>query len=284
MTYILYNPLANGGHGYRGVKKIRASLGGERPIVRNVTRLHIPAFLAGLGAEDRVIVCGGDGTLNFFINAIDGGELAVPVYMWQFGTGNDFLRDAAEGGEPQMVLLNEHIKNMPCAEVQGQRIRFANGCSCGVDALVCEMMDEQRRLHKSRKANYTALAVSAIFRRYRPMSGRVTVDGETREYKNLWMAAAMNGRYQGGGMKFAPDQDRNSDLMCCMVWHGTSALGTLIRFPSVIPGKHVRYKNICDIRFGREIRVELDGTAAAQLDGEVVSGVTGFTARKGLDA
>lgn len=286
MTYILYNPLVNGGHGYRGVKLIRHWLReeqpDERPIVKNVIKLRVREFFRGLTPADRVILCGGDGTIHHLVNDLAGEVPAVPVYLWRYGTGNDFLRDVTDGDDEagHMVLLNEHIRRLPTTTYDGEVVRYLNGCSLGVDAVVCEMLDEQRRLRKSRKLNYTWTAVKAFFTRYKPISGRVTVDGETIEYKRIWMAASMHGRYQGGGMRFAPEQDRNGDLLCSMVWHGTTALGTLARFPSVIPGRHVRYKDICDIRYGHEITVELDEPTTIQFDGEVVPGVSRYTARK----
>ena len=276
MTYILYNPLANGGHGADGLGDVQAALSAENPETRDITALDTAAFFAGLTAQDRVILCGGDGTINRLVNSLEGQAPAVPIYVWRFGTGNDFLRDVA-APEDTMVLLNDHIPHLPTAEVQGKTLYYLNGCSAGVDAVVCFQMEENRR--RPKKASYAGTALCSFFKKYKPMSGRVTVDGETREYKKIWMAASMNGHYQGGGMKFAPDQDRNGDTLTCMVWHGTTPLGTLLRFPFVIPGRHTGFA-ACDIRVGREITVELDEPTMLQMDGEVLTGVTGYTARK----
>lgn len=276
MTYILYNPLSNGGRGEKGLDDVQAALAADSPETLDITALNTRAFLGGLTAEDRVILCGGDGTINCLVNDLGGQAPAVPVYVWRFGTGNDFLRDAAAPGEA-MVLLNDHIPRLPVTEVEGWTLRYLNGCSVGVDAVVCYQMEEN--LRRPKKSSYAATALRSFFKKYKPMSGRVTVDGETREYERIWMAAAMNGHYQGGGMKFAPDQDRNGDTLTCIVWHGTSPLGTLLRFPFVIPGWHTGFA-ACDIRVGREITVELDAPTMLQMDGEVLTGVTGYTARK----
>lgn len=276
MTYILYNPLGNGGHGTRGLDRVKAAFREEDPRPVDITALDTAAFLAPLTAEDKVILCGGDGTIHRLVNDLEGKAPAVPVYIWRFGTGNDFLRDTAAAGE-SMVLLNGYMHNLPVARFEGRTMRFLNGCSCGVDAVVCAMMAEN--LSKPKKSGYAENAIRSFFRRYKPLSGRVTVDGETREYERIWMAGTLNGRYQGGGMKFAPDQDRNGDTLTCLVWHGASALSTLLHFPAVIPGKHTGFAS-CDMRTGREITVELDGPTMIQLDGEVTENVTGYTARK----
>lgn len=281
MTYILFNPMANGGRGDRGLEDVTGALSAEAPQVVDVTQTDTAALLAGLAPDDKVVLCGGDGTVNRLINDLGGEAPAVPIYLWRFGTGNDFLRDVTIGTpdeDARSILLNDRIPGLPVAQIAGRDpFRFLNGCSCGVDAVVCGMMEESRLSPK--KASYAATALRVFFRRYKPMHGRVTVDGETREYDNLWMAVSMNGRFQGGGMKFAPDQQRDSDRLCCVVWHGTSPLGTLLRFPFVIVGKHTVFP-YCDVRFGREIAVELDAPTTLQYDGEVIYGVSGYTARK----
>lgn len=277
MTYILYNPHANNGNGTEGVELVKKALASEEPELRDLTALDAKSFLNGLTAEDRVILCGGDGTLNRLINDLEGACPAVPVHVWRFGTGNDFLRDVADNDpSKQTVLLNEHLNNLPHADIAGKRRWFLNGCFAGVDALVCERMNEDR----GKKPSYIATAIRSFFRDFHTTTARVTVDGETREYDRVWIAGAMNGRYQGGGMLFAPDQDRSGDSLCSMVWHGTSPLGTLLHFPSIMKGKHIKFTKYCDIRFGREITVELGDPHFVQLDGETAAGVTRFTISK----
>ena len=281
MTYILYNPLANGGRGDKGLSDVLEALAAEAPQVLDITQIDTAAVLGGLTASDKIVLCGGDGTVNRLVNDLGGQPPAVPVYLWRFGTGNDFLRDVTLGTPDETarsILLNDRIPGLPIAQVEGKApFRFLNGCSCGVDAVVCGMMEESRLSPK--KASYAATALRAFFKRYTPMRGRVTVDGEVREYDDIWLAVSMNGRFQGGGMKFAPDQKRDSDQLCCLVWHGTTPLGTLLRFPFVIVGKHTGFP-YCDMRFGREITVELEQPTMLQYDGEVIDGVTGYTARK----
>ena len=280
MTYILYNPLANGGRGDKGLPDVLAALAAETPQVLDITQIDTAAFLGGLTADDKVVLCGGDGTVNRLVNDLCGQAPAVPIHVWRYGTGNDFIRDVIlddPHNDAPTILLNEHMPDLPVVQIAGREpFRFLNGCSCGVDALVCGMVEESRLSPK--KSGYAVTALRA-FRRYQPVHGRVTVDGEVREYDRIWLAVSMNGRFQGGGMKFAPDQKRHGDTLCCMVWHGTSALGTLLHFPFVIVGKHGGFAN-CDIRYGREIAVELDAPTVLQYDGEVIDGVSGYTARK----
>lgn len=281
MTYILYNPLANGGNGIAGLGKVQAAYQTENPETLDITKLELRSFFAGLTAEDKVILCGGDGTINFLVNAIDGVEVSADIQMWRFGTGNDFLRDVSGKHGPQTVPLKEYIQKLPYAEMQGRRIRFINNCCCGMDGLVCEMGEAAKRLRKKGRISYTWLALRAILHDYHCVDAKVTVDGQTREYKKVWMASVLNGRYVGGGMKLAPDQDRMGDRLCSLVWHGTNRVMTIIRLLRVFSGgTHVKFKNMCDIRFGRNIEVEISEPVACNLDGEVISGVTRYSAHK----
>lgn len=275
MIYILYNPLANNGNGLAGVEEVRAFCGAEACELHDITTLDAKAFLMGLPADDRVILCGGDGTINHLINDLDGALPAVPIHAWRFGTGNDFIRDVTADSDPtaKTAALSEYIQNLPRAIVGDKQIRFVNGCSGGVDSLVCAKMNEAR----GKKPNYVTTALKAFFNDFKKTGVRITVDGVTHEFDGVWMAGAMNGRYQGGGMKFAPDQDRTGDRLCCYVWHGTSILGTLLHFPGVISGKYIHNQKHCEIRFGREITIEFRDPQPIQFDGEVLPDVKRFT-------
>ena len=278
MTYILYNPLANAGHGEEGLDGVQAAF--PEAELRNVLQLSVPDFFSGLTGEDRVILCGGDGTIHQLINRLpEPAALEVPIYIWKFGTGNDFWRDVPEKGAMEMVLLNDHLHNLPRAEINGKHLWFLNDCGLGVDSRVCEMGEEYKQ-KTGKRMNYILLALKAILFDYQRTTARVTVDGVTREYKNVWLATAMNGRYIGGGMKMAPDQNRRSDELCCIVWHKTSRLMTIPLFITVFSGAHVKLTRMFDIHFGKDIYVEFDRPCALNLDGEVYSGIFSYSARK----
>ena len=88
----------------------------------------------------------------------------------------------------------------------------------------------------------------------------------------------MKGKYYGGGMKMAPDQDRFSDKLTVVVYHCKSKLKALIAFPSIFKGEHVAKKDIVDVFTGNEVKVRYSRPCAAQIDGETVLNVTEYTA------
>ena len=122
--HVLHNPLA--GHGK--VKKEKETLGalyGEDNLVyTDMTELvDYQAYFAALPEGDEVILCGGDGTLNHFINKTKDFEIDCNVYYLGSGSGNDFLRDL-ECTSEKTVLLNDYIKNLPTVTVKGTEYRF----------------------------------------------------------------------------------------------------------------------------------------------------------------
>ncbi len=90
--YILYNPYAGGPEAKKAVKALQESNPGA--VVINICRItSYTTFFNGLEPDASVILCGGDGTLNRFINDVDGIKIQNKLYYYPTGTGNDFARD-----------------------------------------------------------------------------------------------------------------------------------------------------------------------------------------------
>ena len=71
-TYVLFNGLSGNGSGTAKAEEIKGFLNGKEPVFTDVTKLDgYKAFIEGLGADDEIYLCGGDGTLNRFINDTD---------------------------------------------------------------------------------------------------------------------------------------------------------------------------------------------------------------------
>ncbi|MBO5355433.1 MAG: diacylglycerol kinase family protein [Clostridia bacterium] len=283
-TYILYNPLAGDGNGAKASEALLSMYEGE------VTQLDITkiedynALLSALSGEDRIVVCGGDGTLNRFANAIDGIDVKCEICYYALGTGNDFLHDLGKKeGEPP-VRVNEYLKDLPVVEVGGERHRFLNGIGFGIDGYCCEVGDRLKA--ESKKPNYTAIAIKGLLFHYKPTNATITVDGKSYSYKKVWIAAAMKGRFYGGGMMTAPDRDRErgKEDVTLVVMYGKGKLKTLMVFPSIFKGEHVNHKEMVAVHTGKEISVTFDRPTALQIDGETVLDVTNYKVTAGVGA
>ena len=274
--FILYNPLA--GHGNCGEKleKLKGFLSGEC-VEWDITKIESYGDLVlGLDPSDDIIISGGDGTINRFVNAVDCDNLKNDVYYYASGSGNDFMHDVGKNVGDAPFKINEYIVNLPTVSVNGNTYRFINGIGYGIDGYACEVGDKLKL--KNKKVNYTAIAIKGLLYDYNPTNATIIVDGERYEYKKVWIAPTMNGRFYGGGVMPAPEQNRlGSDEVSVMALHGTGRLKTLLMFPSLFKGEHVNRKKNIFIKKGREITVKFDRPTALQIDGETILDVTEYT-------
>lgn len=279
--YVLYNPLAGNGTCEEHTKNLTH----ENAVMCDMTKIrNYVDFLSGLEDDDQLVICGGDGTLNRFVNEVGDFTIKNKVYYYAAGSGNDFIRDLGKekGAEP-VFEMNEYIKDLPRVIVNDKEYLFINGIGYGIDGYCCEVGDELRRT-TDKPINYTGIAIKGLLFHYKPTNAKITVDGVTHEYKKVWLAPTMNGRYYGGGMMPTPDQDRlaKDKTLSVMVMHGSGKIKTLMVFPSIFKGKHVDYKNVVEVLKGREIKVEFDRPTALQVDGETILGVTSYTAKTAI--
>lgn len=284
MTYILYNPLAGHGKVDEAVKPLSDRLG-EQATAQDITQVQdYEALLSPLGEQDAVIVCGGDGTLNRFINATEGVDIKCQVLYLATGSGNDFLRDIKAGANGEPICINKYIKQLPQVEVKGKIYRFLNNVGFGIDGYCCEVGDQLKS--EGKKVNYTAIAIKGLLFHYKTTGATVTVDGQQFKYKKVWLAPTMNGRFYGGGMMATPKQDRldPEGKLSVLLFYGKGRLRTLIAFPSIFKGEHVKYTNMVAIHSGKEIEVTFDAPAAVQIDGETILGVTSYRATAAVKA
>ena len=162
--------------------------------------------------------------------------------------------------------------------VNGKTFRFINGIGYGIDGYCCEVGDKLRGEGK-KDINYASIAIKGLLFHYKPTNAVVTVDGVKHEYKKVWLAPTMNGRFYGGGMMPTPDQVRNGGKLSTMLFHGSGKLKTLMIFPSIFKGEHVKHTDCVTVLEGKEVTVEFDRPTALQIDGETILGVTSYTAK-----
>ena len=286
MTYVLYNPLAGVGNGKAESEKMLAELHCEA-LLQDMTALpDYKTFFASLDAKDRIIVCGGDGTLNRFLNDTVDIDIPCELLYYAAGIGNDFLRDIGEITTKEPIPVSKYLQNLPTVEVNGKTSYYLNGIGFGVDGYCCEVGDKQKEKNRSKPVNYTAIAIKGLLFHYKPANAMITVDGESFSYKKVWIAATMKGRYYGGGMMTAPEQNRLAEdgKVTLVVMHGTGKLKTLMVFPSIFKGEHIKHTEMVAVHKGREISVTFDRPCALQIDGETVLNVTNYKVSAGKKA
>ena len=276
---VLYNPLSSTGNGEAKARHLTDVLGSDARVeFRSLLEITDKrSFLESLPADTCPVITGGDGTLSRFVDDL-GGNPTRDIYYYPAGTGNDFLNDLNKTGDTEPFLLNPYITDLPHIHFNGETHVFINGVGYGIDGYVCEEGDRIRK-KTGKPINYTGTAVKGLLYAYKQTRATVTVDGNTMEYDHVWMTPTMLGRFFGGGMMCAPGQNRldPDGTVSLMVMRCKSKLRTLLLFPSIFKGNHVKVTKIVSVFKGHEIHVKFDRPTALQIDGEVYSGVSEYT-------
>ncbi len=275
---ILYKPRSASGRGENVAHRLD-KLWPDK-LLTYVNILCIPdvaAYLSAIPEDEGIVLAGGDGTLSHFINDLGGQMPDREILYYAAGTGNDFLNDLGLTGQEAPFRVNEFLSDLPVVEVNGMTKRFFNGIGYGIDGYCCEVAD-RIRAKSDKRVNYTAIAVKGLIYGYHRTKATITVDGVTKTYNQVWLCPTMKGRYIGGGMMIAPGQDRLDPTgeVSLMVMRCKSKLKTLVVFPSVFKGTHIKHTEIVDIFKGHEVHVAFDRPTALQIDGETVLGVTEY--------
>ncbi|MBR4769050.1 MAG: diacylglycerol kinase family protein [Lachnospiraceae bacterium] len=278
---ILYNPLANNGQGEKAAEALKSLLPNDDLSFINIrTVTDYQAFFKELDPGAKPVLVGGDGTLSYFINHYDVDSLDREVYYYPAGSGNDFYNDVKEKEPDLPLLLNPYLKDLPIATVKGKEYRVLNGVGYGIDGYCCEVGDEMRQ-KSDKPVNYAGIAIKGLLFHYKTTNATVIIDGVERRFPKCWLAPTMNGRFYGGGMNATPDQDRLNPerTLSTLLFFGSGKIKTLMIFPNIFKGTHVKHSDCVLVFTGKEVTVRFDRPTALQVDGETVKDVTEYTMR-----
>lgn len=281
--HILYNPYANSGKSKEKAMKLSDIFESDSVSYYDITKFEdMNSFVNGLDNKEKIVICGGDGTLNRFVNSVDTDKLVNEIYCYCTGSGNDFLRDIGKAGINEPICITEYLKNLPEVTVKGKTYKFLNNASFGLDGYCCEEADRQRRKN-GKSSNYALLAIKGLLFAYKPRNATIIVDGVKKEYKKIWLAPTMNGRYFGGGLMSAPNQNRLNEkhTVSVVAMYNVSRIKALFILPSMFKGKHIKHTDIIDISEGNEISIIYDKPAPMQIDGETIPDVIRCDVRAG---
>ncbi len=280
---MILNPAAGRGRALRridGVVSYLRDRGGEVDVHQSASPRDLTSVAAesSRGGYDRVVVCGGDGTVHLAIREFDlqRGTLAVIPS----GSGDDFARVAGVPLKWELAcdaVLAGAVREVDVALANGTR--FVCIAGLGFDSEVTAFANSNAKyLRGSAIYLYSILRVLPRFRPYR-MSLRI--DGVERT-ERIMMVMVGNSPQYGGGIRIVPAARIDDSLLDFCIVHETSRLTLLKTLPRVYNGSHVRSPYVETGR-GREFHFQSERPLAVFADGEMVTETPvtiGFAAEK----
>lgn len=275
---VLYNKLS--GVASEAVKTLETLIKEKGEVdIRDITAIgQYEDFFKELPDDSKLVICGGDGTLNRFVNEAGAFIGEREIYYFPAGTGNDFARDVELDFSKGPAEISKYLKSLPTVTVKGKTCKFINGVGYGIDGYCCQVGDEMKA-KSDKPVNYTSIAIKGLLFHFKSKIAQITVDGKEYSFKNVWIAPTMIGRFYGGGMNAAPAQDRLSGdkTVSLVVMHGRSRIGTLIIFPSIFKGEHIKHGKKVSVITGHNISVKFNEPSPLQIDGETVLDVSEYS-------
>ncbi|HEX6087427.1 MAG TPA: diacylglycerol kinase family protein [Thermoanaerobaculia bacterium] len=265
---LIYNPAAGRGRARRYVRDVEELLRARGARV-DCEPSTSPEDLVRIAAEssragyDRVVIAGGDGTLNLAVREFDlvNGTLAlIPT-----GSGDDFAKVT---GVPRNIrrevdnVLDGRVAEYDVAHANG--LRYMGVAGLGFDSEVADYANRHAKFLRG-SAVYV-YAILCVLPKFTPRSVHMRTDDGTRD-EEIMFAAIGNTRQYGGGIRITPGAIPDDGLLdLCLVHRATRAqlLGTL---PMAYSGAHVK-KPFVETGRGKTFHFESPQVMLVYADGE----------------
>jgi len=280
---VVVNPNAGTGKGKKDWNKISALLneyGFQYTAVFTERKLHaiqmIPDHIKN--GYRKIIVVGGDGTMNEVVNGIFSQNTAAPTEitlgMVSVGTGNDWGRTFNIPLDYKLAIeiikkgktINQDAGFVTYVNGSGSCSRyFANMAGLGFDGHVAKKTNAAKEKGRSNPIIYLGYLVSSLFD-YKSTNIRVTING-TEVNDKVFSIALGIGRFNGGGMKQTPNalpDDGLFDVTIIKHMRKTSIIANLKR---LYTGKIEKVKQVQQLK-GSNVRIESDIPILLETDGE----------------
>ncbi len=235
--------------------------------IRGDLKGNLNEFLKDMNQAEykKIIVAGGDGTINFLINAMMQYKINLPIAIFPFGTANDFAYYFDLPHDPDKMLkiaLDEHYTYTDIGRVNDKY--FINVAAMGF------LVDVSQRTDPDIKStlgiiSYYLKGVAEI-PNLKPISVRIRSEEYTAE-ERIYFMLVMNGRSAGGFKRIAPKAQVNDGLMDVLLFKEMPILEMAPLLINVLTGQHHENKNVVFFRT-KKLHVESEQKIGTDVDGE----------------
>lgn len=274
----LVNPHAGGGRAARLVPKLRAWLLANAAHARLEVAPDIAQALMHIRAlphGSRVVVVGGDGTLNQLLPALLEGQHVLGLVPW--GSGNDFARALGLRGLDWQQCLQLALNAEPVAMDVGMLHTdtlshpFASSLTVGFDSAVC-----YRAMVGPRWLRGTPRYLLATLRELADLQTwdmEVALDGKVVHTGTTLFASTLNTPTYAAGMPAVPHARATDGQLDLLVAGDFTPLQALLMLPRLLVGKHLAHPDVHSYPY-RSLEVRSTQAMPLAADGEFLGSST----------
>lgn len=265
MLYFVINPKAKSNYGWFIWKKVEKELKKRQIsyqyyVTKREKEAVVYARKLTQGKRKRkIVILGGDGTLNEFLNGMQRTQ-GIEIAYLPIGSGNDFARGMQIGKDYKKELLKildgdrkEEIDYGTVTYPSGRKKRFLVSAGIGYDAKVCY---EANRTKWKKVLNYLRLGkliyvivgVKDLLKA-EVFSGTLVVDDrEVLSGEGFLFLSFHNLPFEGGGFQFCPKAEAGDGYLDICVAKGIAKWKIPMIIPQAICGKHTKRKGVYQFR------------------------------------
>ena len=213
---------------------------------------------------DKLIVIGGDGTLNEVINNYHGKEF---IYL-AYGSGNDLARSIKFNRNIEISKLLDTNKYIEYDVGVVNDRKFCSGFDIGFNADIIKRTDGSKLKKYLGKYIYLLKGVIGILmlKKYKV---KISWDDGEIETDKLYLLNAMIQPYEGGGIKFAPDATGQDGKLHVMIMENISLVTFVYNYLCLLLKKHNKMRKVKQITTDR-LAIKTN-QRYFQIDGELIN-------------
>ena len=215
---------------------------------------------------DLMVVAGGDGTVNYAVNAMKRKGLDIRIGVIPAGTANDFAGAVGMSREPLEAarqIASGSVERVDCGRVND--LYFVNIFSFGIFTTTSQRTPDERK-HKIGKLAYIIEGVKE-FRTMHAVPLEIEADGERFDLRSL-MVLIFNGE-TAGGFHLARRSSIKDGLFDCILLEKKNFFRSTLAMCRYLAGgspkivRHLRARRI-DIRSSVNEPTDVDGQKGAE--------------------
>lgn len=216
-------------------------------------------------AYKRILISGGDGTINQVVNGMIRYNIDLPIGLFPSGTANDYARyfnlpDEIEDMVEIALRDNYTLADVGC--VDGRY--FINVASLGSLIEVGHKVSSQTKNNMGIISYY--LKGIEELPKIKPV--RVKVNSKDINFDgDIYLMLVMNGRSAGGFKRISPVSSINDGLFDVIIFKKCNFIDFTNLFFNVLQGKHINDPNVLYFQTD-ELTIDCDENIATDFDGE----------------